>query len=56
MSDAFHWHMQLPRSKMYAGRAEECRWLPRSAPEHLRESYLELAPEYEQLARSNEKQ
>jgi hypothetical protein len=56
MSDAFHWHMQLPRSMTYAGPPEECRWLAKIGPEHLRESYLELAPEYEQLARSNEKQ
>jgi hypothetical protein len=50
MSDAFHWHMQLPRSKTYAERAEECRCLAKVCPQHLRESYLEMAAEYEQLA------
>jgi len=50
MPDAFHWHLQLPTSKTYAGRAEECRWLAKICPEHLRVSYLELAAEYDQLA------
>ena len=50
MLDAFHWHMELPRSKTYAGRAEECRQLARVCPEDLRQSYPDLAVEYEQLA------
>jgi len=50
MDDAFHWHIELPRSKTYVARAEECRQLARVCPEELRENYLELAAEYEQLA------
>jgi hypothetical protein len=54
VSDAFHWHLQLPQSKTYAGRAEECRCLAKVCPEHLRESYLELAAAYDQLANEAE--
>ena len=50
MSDAFHWNTQLERGKTYAERAEECRSLAKVCPEHLRETYLELAAGYEQLA------
>jgi len=53
MSDVFHWHMQLPRGKAYAERAEECRSLATICPEDLREDYLQLAAEYEQLAKLN---
>jgi hypothetical protein len=56
MPDAFHWYLQLPTSKTYAGRADECRSLAKICPEHLRESYLELAAEYDQLASEAEKQ
>jgi len=49
-----HWHTQLERGKTYAERAEECRSLAKVCPEYLRESYLELAAEYEQLAREPE--
>jgi len=52
MSDAFHWHTQLERGKTYASRAEECRVLARVCPEDLREGFLELAAEYEQLAKT----
>jgi hypothetical protein len=45
MSDASHLE-----SKTNAGRALECRWLATICPEHLRESYLRLAAEYEQFA------
>jgi hypothetical protein len=55
MSSEFHWHMQLPRSKTYAERGAECRQLARVCPEHLRESYLELAATYDQLANEAEK-
>jgi hypothetical protein len=55
MFDAIHWNLQVTRSKTYAGRAEECHWLATICPEHLKESYLELAAEYEQLAREAEK-
>jgi hypothetical protein len=50
MSDAFHWNVQLPLTKTSTGRPEECRWLATIGPKELRESYLELAAEYEQLA------
>jgi hypothetical protein len=50
MYDTFHWHIQLPRSETYSARATECRQLARVCPKHLRESYLELAAEYDQLA------
>jgi hypothetical protein len=50
MSDAFHLE-----SKTNAGRALECRWLATICPEHLREGYLELAAEYERLAKLNRK-
>jgi len=51
MSDVFHWNMQLPRAKTYAGRAEECRQLAKLGPGRLRKSFLELAAEYDQLAK-----
>ena len=51
MSDVFHQHKRQLRGKPYAERAEECRALAKVCPEHLRESYLELAVEYEQLAK-----
>jgi len=54
MSDAFHWHLQLPRSETYAGRAEECRLLASVCPEDFRASYLELAAAYDQLAGESE--
>jgi hypothetical protein len=50
MSEPFHVHIQVLRSKNYAKRAQECRSLARICPEHLRESYLRLAAEYEQFA------
>ena len=54
MSDVFHWHTQLERGKTYAERAEECRSLAKVCPAHLRETYLELAAGYEQLAKQGE--
>ena len=51
MADTSHWDMQLLRGKTYAERAEECRVLAEVCPEHLRQSYLELAAAYEQLAK-----
>jgi hypothetical protein len=48
-------HGHLPRAKRYAKRAEECRRLAKISPEPLRESYLELAAEYEELAKEAEK-
>jgi hypothetical protein len=53
MSDLFpHWHMQLERGKTYAERAADCRRLAKVCPGYLTESYLELAAEYEQLAKA----
>jgi len=49
MSDLFYWRIRLEET--YAKRAEECRWLAEVCSEHLRESYLKLAAEYEQLAK-----
>ena len=54
MSDVFHRHLRLLREKPYAKRAEECRRLAKVCPEHLRESYLKLGVEYEQLAKKAE--
>jgi hypothetical protein len=51
MCDAFHWDLQLPTAETYSERAEECRMLAKFCPEHLRESYLQLAAAYDQLAR-----
>jgi len=51
MSDLFHWRIRQAREKAYAKRAEECRELAKICPEHLRQGYLELAAEYEQLAK-----
>jgi hypothetical protein len=50
MSDASHL-----QSKTNAGRALECRWLATICPEQLKDRYLELAAEYEQLAKLNRK-
>jgi hypothetical protein len=47
MSDASHL-----QSKTNAGGALECRWLATICPDE-RERYLELAAEYEQLAKQN---
>jgi len=52
MADTSYWDMQLPRGKTYAERAEECRVLAEVCPAHLRQSYLELAAAYEQLAKA----
>jgi len=51
MFDVFHWRVRLAREIAYAKRAEECRRLAEVCPEHLSESYLELAAQYEQLAK-----
>jgi len=44
----------LPRSETYAERAKECRRLAKIGPEHWTKRYLELAAEYEQLAKETE--
>jgi hypothetical protein len=50
MPEPFRWNMQLLEGKTYAQRAKECRRVAKICPEYLRESYLEMAAEYEQLA------
>jgi hypothetical protein len=45
--------MQLLQGKTYAKRAEECRRAAKICPEYLRESYLEMAAEYEELAKQD---
>ena len=50
MSDLFLWRLRAAREMAYAKRAEECRRLAEVCPEHLRQGYLDLAAEYEQLA------
>jgi len=55
MSETFHWNMQLLRGGTYAERAVECRCLAQVCPDDLRESYLELAATYEQLAKTEKK-
>ena len=54
MFDVFHWRVEVARRVAYAKRAEECRWLADVCPEHLRESYLKLGAEYEQLAKKTD--
>ena len=50
MPETFQWNMQVLEGKTYARRAKECRRVAKFCPEYLRESYLEMAAEYEQLA------
>jgi hypothetical protein len=45
--------MQGLEGMTYAERAEECRRAAKVCPEKLRESYLEMAAEYERLAKQN---
>jgi len=54
MSELFNRRNRLVRAKAYTKRAEECRELAKVCPEHLRQGYLELAAEYEQLAKKAE--
>jgi len=46
----------LPRAETYAERAKECRRLAELGPAHWTEHYLELAAEYEQLAKQAERE
>ena len=50
MSDLF---LRRIREKAYAKRTEECRQPAKVCPEHLRQGYLDLAAEYEQLAKKS---
>ena len=51
MPATFHWNMEVLQGKPYGERAKECRRVARVCPEYLKESYLEMAVEYEQLAK-----
>ena len=51
MPKTFRWKMRLLQGKTYPERAKECRRLAEVCPEDLKESYLEMAAEFEQLAR-----
>jgi hypothetical protein len=48
MPETFHWNMQLLQRKTHAERAKECHRVAKVCPKQLRESYLEMAAEYEQ--------
>jgi hypothetical protein len=50
----FSLHVQPTRSKIYAKRAEECRWLAVVSPPEFRSTYRKLAAEYEQLVKGTE--
>ena len=48
--------MELLQGKTYAERAKECLRMAQVCPKYLKESYLEMAAEYEQLAKKSDKQ
>jgi hypothetical protein len=50
----FPWHVHQPRPMTFARRALECRWLAAVSPLEFRETYLNLAVEYEKLAKERE--
>src|SRR5215831_2778042 len=54
MPAALHWNMEILQGKTYAERAKECLRVADVCPEYLKESYLEMAVEYEQLAKKAE--
>ena len=54
MPATFYWNMEVLQGKSYAQRAKECRRVAKFCPEYLKESYLEMAAEYEQLAKKAE--
>ena len=56
MPAMFHWNMEILQGKSFAQRAKECRRVAKVCPKHLRESYLEMAAEYEGLANQDEQQ
>jgi hypothetical protein len=51
MPATFHWNMEVLQGKTYAERAKECLRVAKFCPKYLKESYLEMAVEYEQLAK-----
>ena len=46
--------MEVLHGKTYAERAKECRRVAKVCPECLKESYLEMAVEYDELAKKAE--
>jgi hypothetical protein len=54
MPETFRWNMELLQGKTYAERAKECLRVAQVCPKYLKESYLEMAAEYEQLAKQGE--
>jgi len=54
MPEMFHWNMQLLQGKTYAQQAKECRRVAKVCPKYLKESYIEMSAEYEQLAKGAE--
>jgi len=54
MPATFHWNMEVLQGKTYAERAKECLRMANVCPESLKESYLEMVVEYEQLAKKAE--
>jgi len=46
--------MEVLQGKTYAERAKECLRVANICPQYLKESYLEMAVEYEQLAKKTE--
>src|SRR5262249_53920807 len=50
MPEPFRWNMEVLEGKTYAERAKECLRVAKVCPRYLKESYLEMAVEYEQLA------
>jgi hypothetical protein len=54
MPATFHWNMEVLQGKTYAERAKECLRVAKVCPKYLKESYLEMAVEYEQLAKKAE--
>jgi hypothetical protein len=55
MPETFHWNMELLQGKTYAERAKECLRVAQVCPKYLKESYLEMAAEYEQRAKETKK-
>ena len=51
MPATFRWNMEVLQGKTYAERAKECLRVAKVCPKYLKESYLEMAVEYEQLAK-----
>jgi hypothetical protein len=54
MPATFHWNMEVLQGKTHAERAKECLRVANVCPQYLKESYLEMALEYEQLAKKTD--